>query len=57
MWAGAAEKPEQSKLTFKNHQNNSLRSQTKFNQKEIKNTLVKDPLLDSFGWSVGQAEK
>ena len=23
MWAGAAEKPEQSKMTFKNHQNNS----------------------------------
>ena len=23
MWAGAAEKPEQSKLTFKNHQNDS----------------------------------
>ena len=23
MWAGAAEKPEQSKMTFKNHQNDS----------------------------------
>ncbi len=23
MWAGAAEKPEQSKITFKNHQNDS----------------------------------
>ena len=43
MWAGAAEKPEQSKMAFKNHQNDSkqLSSQTKFNQNQIKNTEVK----------------
>ena len=58
MWAGAAEKPEQSKMIFKNHQNdkkNSLSSQSKFNQNPIKNT--EDTLLDGFGWSVGQAKK
>ena len=43
IWAGAAEKPEQSKMTFKNHRNNSkqLSSQTKFNQNQIKNAEVK----------------
>ena len=44
MWAGAAEKPEQSKMTFKITrmiQNNSLSSQTKFNPNQIKNTEVK----------------
>ena len=43
IWAGAAEKFEQSicKMTFKNHQNNSLRSRTKFDQKQKKDTEVK----------------
>ena len=44
MWAGAAKKPEQSRMTFKNHQNDSkqLGSQTKFDQNQIKDTEVKD---------------
>merc|ERR1711873_316200 len=46
MWAGAAEKPEQSKITLHSKitrmiQNNSLSSQTKFNQNQIKNAEVK----------------
>ena len=52
MWVGAAEKPEQSKITLENNkitQNNSLNSQTKFNQNQIENTEVKKI---RFGWSV-----
>ena len=47
VWAGAAETPEQSKLTLENNkviQNNSLgslSSQTKSNQNQIKNAEVK----------------
>ena len=44
MWAGAAEKPEQSKWHSKITrmiQNYSLSSQTKFNQNQIKDTEVK----------------
>ncbi len=37
MWGGAAEKPEQFKMTFKNHQNES-KQLTKFNLNQIKNT-------------------
>ena len=37
-------------------QNNSLSSQTKFNQNQIKNAEVKK-ILDGFGRSVGQAKK
>ena len=42
MWAGAAETLEQSKMIFKNHQNDSkqLSSQTKFNQNQIENAEV-----------------
>ncbi len=48
MWAEAAEKPEQSKMTLKDHRNDSKQlSKTNFNQNQIKNT-------DGFGW---QAKK
>ena len=42
MWAKAAEKPEQSKIIFKNYQNDlkQLSSQNKFNQNQIKNAEV-----------------
>ncbi len=32
-------------------QNNSFRSQTKFNPNQIKNTVVKDSLLDTTAYS------
>ena len=44
MWAGAAEKPEQSKMTFKNHRNDSkqlTQLPKKSNQNQIENTKDK----------------
>ena len=55
MCAGAAEKPEQSKMTLENRQLcGSLSSQTKFNQNHMKNTQVeknryKIVLVDQLG--------
>ncbi len=52
MWAGVAEKPEQSKMTLENLQNNSLGSlsaQTKFNQNKMKNIRFKLALVSQLG--------
>ena len=52
MWAGAVEMPEQSKMTFKNYQNDSKQLTKLPNQIQSKSD-EKDSLLDGFGWSVG----
>ena len=51
IWAGAAEKPEQSKMSFKNHQNDSKQLSSRFDQNQIKNTKAKKTAVRRL-WSV-----